>query len=336
MHPQHSRQVWANLISHRYPIALEPCNLPTESAVCWARMPSLSPGLCHSYFTGKETKDPGGPLALHPSSASTGTNLNPVTDRNKSKWCPPPHTRTGSHETSSYPSSFRSKAPVPKNLCPGLGRRHRSPPTGGPRGRSWSHAGRREYPTLAGCGCRGCGARSPVGYRFCICPGDHRQPLQDTPRRDGAHSPGRRRVALGLGPGLGVPRHPHPRQSWAAEPEPGSAARRGRAVWGRRWELGSTSQSSESWREGPRAPSGGAAHLPTLRHRAGIRTPGRSRLVGLALRRVAQCPGPSTLRQGGGCLGGHLRGNKSWESLPPHLAVNSPSCARRPPLSLHR
>lgn len=48
-------------------ISLELCNLPTEPSVSRAGMPSLSLGLCHSYFTGKETKDPGGPLALHPS-----------------------------------------------------------------------------------------------------------------------------------------------------------------------------------------------------------------------------------------------------------------------------
>lgn len=71
--------------------------------------------------------------------------------------------------------------------------------------------------------------------------------------------------SLSAGPGLGVSRHPHPRQSRAAEPEPGSTAWRGRAARGPLWRSASAAQSSESRREGPRAPAGGTAHLPTLR-----------------------------------------------------------------------
>lgn len=71
-----------------------------------------------------------------------------------------------------------------------------------------------------------------------------------------------------------------------------------------------------------------------LRHQAGTGTLGRSRLEGLALGKAVQGPGPPTLRLGDGCLGGALTGQ--WElGVPvrrPHLAVNSPSCARRPPL----
>lgn len=58
--------------------------------------------------------------ALHPSTASTSTNLNPATDRNKSRWFPPPPTRIGARETSEVP--YLSKAPEPRCICPGPGR----------------------------------------------------------------------------------------------------------------------------------------------------------------------------------------------------------------------
>lgn len=123
--------------------------------------------------------------------------------------------------------------------------------------------------------------------------------------------------SLSGGPGLGVPRHPHPRQSRASEQK--LVARRGEGT-----QPGDLCGAQPARPKAPRAggrdrgrPQEAPPTCPpcALRHQAGTRTLGRSRLEGLALGTTVQGPGPPTLQLGDDCLGGHLRDNGSWESL---------------------
>lgn len=207
---------------------------------------------------------------------------------------------------------------MPRCLCPGSGRWYLSPPTGGPRGRSRIDAERREYPAPAGCGCGGCRARTPLGNTSGMMLWGAQIPDLDPT----GHLPARGRrltleaaghaESLPRGPGLGALRHPHPRQSRAAEPETGSAPWRGRTARGPLWGSASTAQSAESRREGPRAPAGGTAHLPTQRPTppGGDRDPG-----------AEQAGGPRAARRRAGSLVSHSAAGR-WLSGSPCSATS--------------
>lgn len=241
-----------------------PCNLPT---VLGLRMLSLSLGLL-PILRGEETEDPGEPPALHTSIASdSGNSQKEVRVHSVHSHI----TRTGASAAASvlYPSSFPSKsAQVPLSRhngcsCP----RQQGAPEAEARatrgGGSTSHG--------PGAAAEGARLPSPLESMSDMMFRDARIPnpgptvhLTARGRRLTPKAEGHARSLSG-GPGLGVPRHPHPRQSRASEQEPGSTAWRGCAAWGPLWCSASTAQSAESGREGPRAPAGGAAHLPTLR-----------------------------------------------------------------------
>lgn len=120
----------------------------------------------------------------------------------------------------------RQMAPVPAN---------RPPPRPRPKPERY---GRREYPTVAGCGCKECGIRSPLGDRFCVILREARKPdwgptvhppaqgrrlTQEAAGRTGS-LPGRL--------GLGVPRQPptpgnHRPRSWNWGAQRGEGAQPG-------------------------------------------------------------------------------------------------------------
>lgn len=299
MHPQCSHQVRAKLLSRRYRISLEP--------VTYLQSPWSAGQECLASAWGSAipillVKKPRILEALHPSIASTSTNLNLVTDRNKSKWCPPTTTRIGARKTREVPyfskhqflsckstraqvllSRPRQMAPVPAN---------RGPP---------SDAGGGSTPTMAGCGCRGCRIRSPLGDRFCVILPETRKPDWSPT----VHPPaqGRRLTQEAAGrtgslprrPGLGVPRHPPPQaimgrgagageRSVERERSPATAM----GICQRRPKRGELVGGTEGARRRRRPPAHPAPCA--LRHRAGTRTPGRSRLEGLALHSAVQGP----------------------------------------------
>lgn len=138
------------------------------------------------------------------------------------------------------PSSFLSKsvqvplyrhkrmAPVPANRGPPRPKSERRGEAGVP-------------PHRPGAAVEGAGPQSPLGNMSDMMLRDARihnpgptvhfsaRGRRLTPKAEGHAG------SLSGGPGLGVPRHPHPRQSRSAESEPGSKAWRGRAAWGPLW-----------------------------------------------------------------------------------------------------
>lgn len=198
-------------------------------------------------------------------------------------------------------------------------------------------------PTSAGCGCGGCGAPES--------PGEHVR--HDAPGRTDTQ-PGPYRALFGAR----TQTHPEGRgPRWVSVRRPGaggSATPPPQAVTGRGVRAGEQGRRGEGAQPGdlcgdqparPKAPRAGGRDRgrpqeapPTcppcaLRHQAGTGTLGRSRLEGLALQRSAGSR-TSHSAAGGWLSRGPLAG--LWELGVPvrrlYLAVNSPSCARRPPL----
>lgn len=146
---------------------------------------------------------------------------------------------------------------------------------------------------MAGCGCKECGIPSPLGDRFCVIRREARKPDWGPtvhPRRKGADSPGRQRVALGLCPaawGWGFRDSPPPQAiiglgAGTGELSPATAV--GISQHGpKRGEL-------EGGTEGARRRRRPPAHPAPCATGRGTRTPGRSRLEGLALHSAVQGP----------------------------------------------
>lgn len=221
------------------------------------------------------------------------------------------------------PVQVLSSQKVPRCLCPGTSEWHLSPPTGGPRGRSQSDAGRREYPTSAGCGCGGCGAPES--------PGEHVR--HDAPGRTDTQ-PGPYRTLFGArtqthpeGRGLRRVSVWRPGAGGSATPPPQAIAGRGAGAGEqgveRACSLGTSVVISQ---HGPRLrePEGGIEGARRRRRPPAHPAPYATRRGpgpwgGAGWRawpyNAVQGPGPPTLRLGDGCLGGHLRDNGSWESL---------------------
>lgn len=186
------------------------------------------------------------------------------------------------------PIQVLSSQKVPRCLCPGTTDATCPRQQGAPEAEARATRGGGSTPHGTGAAAEGVGLRSPLGNTSDLMLRNSRIPnpgptvhLTARGRRLTPKAEGHARSLSG-GPGLGVARHPSPRQSRASEQEPGSTAWRGRAARGSLWCSASLAQSAERGREGPRAPAGGAAHLPTLRPTppGGDRDPGAEQAGG--------------------------------------------------------